>query len=186
MPAKRIEIPAKKIAEGRFLYEQTLTPMDEIAALMGICRNTLRRRIKEWGWQQRCEDPHARGFQRYRKRSAAPDEAKEPPRGYPRAPEERIALVERLREAVDKQLGHVDSILSRTDMQIPDEAERTSRMLAGLARTLREMKRLEMPAPPELQDDSDMPRNVEDLRRELLRKMDAILARRNHGAPGES
>ncbi|MEX0753454.1 MAG: hypothetical protein WD073_11095 [Xanthobacteraceae bacterium] len=195
MPAKRIVIPAKKLAQAHFMYEQTLTPMDDIAGFLGISRGTLRSRVKELGWQPRCDDPHARGFQRYRKRAAAekpedkeePNKPKEEPaRGYPQVPEERLALVTRLREAVEKQIGHVDSILSRAEMQLPDEAERTGRMLAGLARTLREMTRLETPAPPEIEDDSDMPRNVDDLRRELLRKMDAILARRNRGVSGES
>ena len=186
MPAKKIKIPAKKIAEGRFLYEQTLTPLEDIAGFLGICRDTLRKRAIEWGWQRRYRDPHPRVTVRPPQSPVPQDEANKPPPGYPRAPEERIALVERLREAVDKQIGHVDSILSRTDMQLPDEAERTSRMLAGLARTLREMTRLDMPAPPELEDDSDMPRNVDDLRRELLRKMDAILAGRTHAVSGES
>ena len=185
MPAKRIAIPKKKLAQGRFMYEQTLAPMDDIASVLGISRGTLANRVNELGWQKRCEDTRARGFQRYRKRAPA-DEQDEPPRGYPRAAGERLALVERLREAVDKQIGHVDSILSHTEMQLPDEAERTARMLAGLARTLREMTRLEMPAPPEPDDDSDMPRNVDDLRRELLRKMDALIAERSDQATGEA
>lgn len=186
MPAKRIVIPAEKIAEGRFLYEQTLTPLEDIAGSLGICRDTLRKRAIEWGWQRRYHDRHARVRACPHQSPVAPDDSNKPPRGYPRSADERIALVERLREAVDKQIGHVDSILSRTDMQLPDEAERTGRMLAGLARTLREMTRLEMPPPPETDDDTDMPRNLDDLRRELLRKMDALIAEQSDSATGDS
>jgi hypothetical protein len=186
MPAKKIVIPAKKIAQARFLYEQTLTPLADVAALLEISRGTLVSRVNEWGWQPRCDNPHARGFQRYRHGRPAPGEAKPAARGYPQVAEERLALVERLRGAVDKQIAHVDSILARAERQLPDEAERTGRMLAGLARTLREMMRLEIPAPPEIDDDTDVPRNLDDLRRELLRKMDAIIAGRAHSAAGES
>ena len=50
MATPRIEIAPELVAEGRRLYEQTLTPMHYIAAMMGISRRTLENRIREWNW----------------------------------------------------------------------------------------------------------------------------------------
>jgi hypothetical protein len=188
MPAKRIVIPGKKLAEGRFLYEQTLTPMDDIAALMGISRGTLRSRLKELGWEKRCDDPHARGFQRYRRRAAVPedkpeDEDKEPARGYPRGYEERLKLVQQLQGVVKRQVDALESVLPAPST--PEQADRSARVLASLFRTLREMTRLEAPpAPAEPTDDDDVPRDLDELRRELSRKVDALIAGRTREAAG--
>jgi hypothetical protein len=59
MVARKIEIAPELIAEGKRLYEQTLTPLNDIAAVMGITRGTLAARIKEWGWSLR--RPGSRG-----------------------------------------------------------------------------------------------------------------------------
>ena len=53
MAPPKIEVAPELIAEGKRLYERTLTPLYEIAALMGLKRRTLNNRIVEWNWTRR-------------------------------------------------------------------------------------------------------------------------------------
>ena len=46
MPSTRKSVPGEKIAEAKHLYERTLIPTDDIAAMLGISRWTLQRRAK--------------------------------------------------------------------------------------------------------------------------------------------
>jgi hypothetical protein len=178
MPAKRIAIPAEKIAEGRFLYEQTLMPLEDVAGTMGISRATLSSRINEWGWHKRNYDLRKRPA--HSQHAAPPGEAQIFTPGYPRAGTDRVALIERLQQSVGKQLDVVDAIASSG--QTRGEAERTVRMFASLSRTLREMTLLDSPpAPPGPED--DIPRDVDELRRELSRKLAALVAGRAGAVP---
>ena len=52
MPARK-QVAPERIAEGKFLYEQTLTPTAEIGKRMGLSRTAFYMRVKEWGWTQR-------------------------------------------------------------------------------------------------------------------------------------
>jgi hypothetical protein len=182
MSAKKLAIPAKKIAEGRFLYEQTLTPLEDIAVAMGISRATLSSRLNEWGWQKRYYDPHARGRARFRQQAVSPAETQAVIPGYPRAGNDRVALIERLQKAIEKQIDVVEAITSGG--QTPGEAERTTRMFASLSRTLREMTRLDAPPPALPEPEDDMPRDLDELRRELSRKLAALVAGRAGAVPG--
>lgn len=58
MPA-RIEIAPELLAEGRDLYENSLTSVEEIAARMKISRSTLYARMREGNWQRRRYSPSA-------------------------------------------------------------------------------------------------------------------------------
>ena len=53
MATPKIEIAPERIADGKRLYETTLTPVPDIAAMMGVSRRTLERRIVEWGCRAR-------------------------------------------------------------------------------------------------------------------------------------
>ncbi|HZS63553.1 MAG TPA: hypothetical protein VFA53_03505 [Xanthobacteraceae bacterium] len=94
------------------------------------------------------------------------------------APEDRVSLVARVQAMVERQIEAAETMLPLPET--PDESERNSRALAGLLRTLRELKRLESPpAPFEPADDDDVPpQDLEELRRELSRKLEAIVAGR--------
>ena len=47
MATPKIQIAPERIVEGKHLYELTLTPVPDIAAMMGVSRKTLERRIHE-------------------------------------------------------------------------------------------------------------------------------------------
>jgi hypothetical protein len=53
MATPKIEIAPELVAEGRRLYEETLTPVHDVAAMMGISQRTLENRIREWNWKRR-------------------------------------------------------------------------------------------------------------------------------------
>lgn len=214
MAAKKITIPAEKLAEARFLYEQTMTPIDDIAHVMGISRGTFFNRIRELKWQPRRfipkrDVPRLHGLDPAVKKPAPPS-AEAPPPGqptaekiapeprspetpppepllveYPRAPAERLALAERVQNAIERQLTAVESIIAVMGPAQPEAAETHARTLASLARTMREMMRLQAAPPDEPADDDDVPRDLDELRRELLRKMDGIIARRKDRAAGD-
>jgi hypothetical protein len=183
MPAKRIVISPEKQAEGRYLYEQTFTPMGDIAGQLGISRDTLRKRVKEWRWNKRAHDPYAA---RCTERPAASDpgaDQKQLP-GYPGVPEERVALVERLQGMVERQIEATETMLPLP--ATADEAERNGRALASLLRTLRELKRLQAPPAPETADDDHtVPHDLDELRRELSRKLEALVAGREGAVRSE-
>src|SRR5437016_6584349 len=52
MPAK-MGIAPEVLAEGKYLYEETLTPIGEILTRMGISRSTFYARVHEYGWVRR-------------------------------------------------------------------------------------------------------------------------------------
>jgi hypothetical protein len=53
MSSPRIQIPPAVAAEGKRLFEETNALRQDIAAVMGISPDTLRRRSIEWDWKQR-------------------------------------------------------------------------------------------------------------------------------------
>jgi hypothetical protein len=99
-----------------------------------------------------------------------------------RAARVRASLVDRLWRAADRQVREIEKRL-RLDTP-PDERERDARVLATTVKTLRELRALDAAQAeqePSPQDDNG-PDNLDDFRRELARKMDAVIASR--AAPG--
>jgi hypothetical protein len=195
MAAKKIKIPAEKLAEARFLYEQTMAPIDDIAEVMGISRGTFFNRIRELKWQPRRFIP-----KRDVPRLQAPTVAATPPAllpsveaapdsllvEYPRAPADRLALAERVQTVIERKLAAVESILAVMGPPQPEEAECHARTLASLARTVREMVRLQVAPPDDPANDDDVPRDLDELRRQLARKIDALMAEQSGEAAGGS
>jgi hypothetical protein len=189
----------EQIAEARYLYEQTLVPITDIGALLGVSERTLRNRVKEFGWHKR--NPHGRSFSPellLRRKAEAtaktkriggaqpePGDAVRPnsdadDRLYgPRAPADRLEMAERLQRMAERELELIDGILA-TMPTVPDEGEREKsvRTLASLGRTLREMVRLMTPpSQPEPDDDDDtVPCDLDELRRALCEKLERIVA----------
>ena len=205
MAAKKIAIPAEKLAEARFLYEQTMIPIDDIAEVMGISRGTFFNRIRELKWQPRRFIPKRDVPRLHGAAGAAPMPTPTPaPAGaaesepappseaavpealvveYPRAPAERLALAERVQNSIERQLTAVESVLAAMGTPQPEQAECHARTLASLARTFREMMRLQVAPPDEPADDNDVPRDLDELRRELSRKLAALVAGRAGAVP---
>jgi hypothetical protein len=192
--AKRLFTP-EQIAQARHLYEQTQTPLTDIAALLQVSGHTLRARVKEFGWRAR--NPKGRSFSPEQllpsKADASAAKEKKETEGnaageiaqYP--PIDRVARVARLERIVERQIDVIETLMAKMGAALPDDPERATRSLAVLHRTLQELLRQEPPGPTEGADDDDsVPCDLDELRRELSRRLAAIVARRADRVPGES
>jgi hypothetical protein len=101
-----------------------------------------------------------------------------------------IARIERL---VEKELAAEEAVRAQLGplSRAPADAERSARTLATLTQTLQVLARLRCGLPPDggADDDDDMPRDIDEFRRDLARRIDAFVASRTeprhaHGDSG--
>ena len=91
---------------------------------------------------------------------------------------DRAALVKRMWRAADAQVQEIENRLLQ-ESQEPLERERDARVLSVLAKTLRELSALDetkqrkQTAAPA--DDDSVPRDIDELRRSLARKLEALV-----------
>jgi hypothetical protein len=186
MAAPKIDIAPERIADGRRLYELTLTPVSDIAAMMGISRQTLARRIGEWGWIPRGAPRHRTDRALVAAALAAPTASAEvqAAAGHPVSAEARLALAARIQNSVERGLDAVDRVLGKMGPADEGGAERSARTLAAIARTLREIALFTEPdevTPPDETDDDRIPLDMDELRRELTRRINAFVDARHNG-----
>jgi len=97
----------------------------------------------------------------------------------------RASLVDRLWRAADRQVREIEKRL-RLDQEA-DARERDARMLATMVKTLRELRALDAArTQQESSEDDQGPDNLDDFRRDLARKIDAIIARRGARPAGDA
>jgi len=175
MPAHRKEIPPEARAEAKRLYEQTLTPMADIAAMAGVCRSTLDARVREWKWQRRSAG-HTGVDLAYAVRGAVVSAISAAPT-LPISEERRLALAERIQDVVERQMAAVERVLGALKTEDQTEAERTTRTLAHITRVMREIAALTRPdaAPNDDADDDPVPRDIDELRFELARRIRGLI-----------
>jgi hypothetical protein len=175
MASPKIQIAPERIAEGRHLYETTRMALRHIATLMGISRQTLLRRIPEWGWTPR----------RAPRLMIDQTVVAITPGAIAIPPETRTALAARLQCTVERSLDAVDRVLEKVGPADEAGAERSSRTLAAVARTLHEMAAFTTPeevTPPDDADDDPIPRDIDEFRRELTRRIGRFIEARRAGA----
>lgn len=196
MPARKHVAP-DLIAEGKYLYEQTLVPTDEIGARMGLSRSAFYLRVKEWGWQTRryssglVEDALAVPVN-----VAAPAVETGEADAEARLPvvvkvtrDSRAALYARVYRAAEAQMDTLERVQKSLQPTQPAQAERTARVTATLNKTLLEIAALARPdegAPPDEADDDPVPRDIDEFRRELARRIRGFVESRRNRAAGFS
>jgi len=116
---------------------------------------------------------------RIKGRRSAVDRLDDPPPGG----ESAAALVHRLSGTIERELSRIETIVSGRDAGARrGEAESRARVLASLARTLKEVKRLrDEAAQGEAAKDADddaVPRDLDEFRRVLSRRLDEMVAGR--------
>jgi hypothetical protein len=190
MPPPKIELPPELAAEGQRLYEQTMTPMAEIAAMMGISRETLRNRVRAWGWVRRRHPSGAIDLVKAVRGAtvaamSAPAEA--PPALPTVTPERRAALAERIVDIVEDQMDAVKRVLAIVQPKDQAEAEHSTRMIASVSQILRETVALfpsdkTTPHAANLAaDPDDIPRDIDEFREALARRIEAFVAAHTAG-----
>lgn len=87
------------------------------------------------------------------------------------------ALLARVSRAIEDELTQIEMIVSGgAKLRERNQAERRARTLASLARTLREVMQLRAGEEKTKRDDDAVPRDIFELRRELARRLERIVA----------
>ena len=130
---KRIVAP-EVLAEARRLYEQTLAPVRDIAAMMGISVTYFYKLSHRYGWRQRQAKDGTGHFTRALSRSGAaaliggqPDDALRAPPEPPPPPataEQRLVLAQRLQEAVGEQIDAIKRVAQLVGDKKPGRSRR--------------------------------------------------------------
>ena len=107
----------------------------------------------------------------------------------PKPSGDRTALIKRMWRAADAQVQEIENRLLQ-DSRKPLERERDARMLAVLARTLRELAALDETKQRKQTaasaDDEAVPRDMDELRRSLARKLETLIAEGSAALPHET
>lgn len=116
---------------------------------------------------------------RVRNRRSAVDRLSDPPPGE----ESAATLLHRIGGTIERELCRIETIVSGRDAGARrGEAESRARVLASLARTLKEVKRLRDEAAQEESakdaDDDAVPRDLDEFRRVLSQRLDEMVAGR--------
>jgi hypothetical protein len=109
------------------------------------------------------------------RKSAAVSAAQSAPR---KKSPNRATLMRRVERAIAIELARIETLITdgATD-HVQSEAERRARTLATLARTLKEVTRLRADAKEMTPaDDDTVPRDLDEFRRELSRRLDLLVA----------
>lgn len=87
-----------------------------------------------------------------------------------------VGLTLRVQRVVERELDAIDQILGAIGAADAVEAERSARTLASLARALKEVMRLAAPdeSADADADDDPVPRDLDEFRRELARRIEAL------------
>lgn len=103
---------------------------------------------------------------------------------YRKATSNRLSIVRRMWRAADAQVADIENSLRRAGQE-PSQRERDARIMAVLARTLRELSLIELPTPKVERakvDDDEPPADIDEFRRELARRLNAIVAARSQSS----
>jgi hypothetical protein len=174
MPA-RLVIAAERIAEGKILYEQTDTSVQEICIRMGISKNVLYARIDGWKWQRR----------RYSGASADAEASEAPPataRSTQTAAEDSAALeppevfYARVCRGVQRQMTIIERV-QKTLLPASGamQSERSARVLATINKALLEIEATAKPHKVPDEDDDPIPDDIEEFRAELARRIQGLV-----------
>jgi hypothetical protein len=167
-----------------------VTPWGVLAERCGMCRDTFTRRMREMGAVPKYVDRIGR--------RRAP---RKPPQPLPPRPDMVVAaalrvtpsdgepddtakLALRLRRQIGEQLTAIENLEGQVDESGYQRFLMISRMLTGLVRTLDAAMRAERTALQQPQRDYDFARDFDELRRQLLVRLDAAVARRQGGLSG--
>jgi hypothetical protein len=192
---RRIEITPEQQEAARVRFEEKGQPLKAIAPSLGMSPRTLFDRAKEWGWVMRGRTDSVRRRTAVERAAtlnlilgAIEAQASAPPPPAAAAPAlptdaaaragvDRAALTARIRQAVEQELGRVDRLLGRGGEGSLDGAAKT---LATLVKTLAELNRLDAataaPAAGATEEDDGAFGDLDELRRELARRLAALCA----------
>lgn len=187
MASPKIQIAPELVAEGRRLYETTMTTIADIAGLMGLKRRTLENRIVEWNWKRRRQPNGALDIFHAVRGAAIATATAEAPNAAAVAPvteQQRFSIAQRIMTVVERQMDAAECIVKAIKPNNLVEADHGARALASVSRTLLEIKALTVPdqvTPPNETDDDPVPRDIDEFRYELARRIRGFIEARRAG-----
>jgi hypothetical protein len=185
MPPRKIELAPALIAKGQYLYEHTDTSVHDIAAMFGLSRWTLNERMREWGWARR---HYAKGEGIVASAAVAEKPAAAAPAvGVQSAPDEPLSFAVRMQRVLDGELAVIERTLKVLGPASNAEAERTTRILAAISRTVQEIQATaEGQTPANETDDDAVPGDIDEFRETLARRLRGFIeARRGDAGSGD-
>jgi flagellar motor switch protein FliG len=99
----------------------------------------------------------------------------------PVSPQQRAALAQRIQNVVEREMTVLERVVGVLGPSNEAAAERTAQTLAGISRTLREIAALNR---PDEADDDSVPRDIDEFRNELARRIHALIDARCGGESG--
>jgi hypothetical protein len=184
----KIHIAPELVAKAKHLFEETSTPTQDIAAVMGVSVDTLRRRSREWGWQLPPRQTGSRmpaisggtrslsvGRQRH---GGSVDESVTAAR--------RRAVASRIMTMLEDELARIESTFKDVGASIEGAFDNRMRALLGVTKTLREvelMSKSDEVIPPDAAD-NDATRDIHDFREALARRIESFVAAQQNADGG--
>ena len=186
MPKKIVFTDAEREAAFALYANRAELTLPEIAAHLGVCRQTLRSRIREWRWP-----PRLQALASVRREAARRLEGLEPglrkavplsvlqapiPDAETSPPVDLTRVAAALGRSALQQLESLEAEVARGKAT----PERAARTLASLSRTLAAARAMEQKGGGPVDDDDEPPaRSLEDIRQELARHLDRLVAEEN-------
>ncbi len=188
MSLRRIQIPPAVAAEGKRQWEETNIFRQDIAAGMGISPDTLRRRSIEWGWKERPRRSPVRAFRpagatpgRFAARHHQAGSA-----GDPAAAARRRAVALRIMAMLEDELARIETTFKEAGVSAGGAFDNRIRAILGVTRALREVELMSKPdevIPPDAAD-NDTPRNIDEFRDALARRIESFVAAQQNADGG--
>lgn len=198
---RRKEHTPQALAKAKYLYEKTLAPVDDIAAMLGLSRTPFYKRVRAGGWKRRRASVATYAFARAMTQCMgdgaaemdAPPASAEAPASVSARPagtgreDARVALALRIQRVAEREMDAIERVLATLGPSAEVEADRCARTLAGIARTLREITALNTPEDITPKDEADadaIPVDLDELRCELARRINQVIEARYRDAHG--
>ena len=165
-------------AQIRHEYEKTRRSIEDICLAHGVSANTLRRRVKTWGWTMRRPPISDEGPSVPAETEFATDSAEPSP--HLSDPDDPRPASERLQGAAARVMQAIETTSARLTARPVHlrETEMAARALASLTRTMRELNVLLAQ-----QKAREPGRSTEELRQSVARKLQSIIAERHEETP---
>jgi hypothetical protein len=165
-------------AQIRHEYENTRRSIEDICLTHGISANTLRRRVKAWGWTMRQPPIPDQGPPVRAEPDGATDDAEPSP--HIAEPPDPQPASERLQGAAARVMRAIETTSARLTARPTQlrETEMAARALGSLTRTLRELNEL-----LEQHKAHEPQRSTEELRQSVARKLEAVIAASREETP---
>ena len=186
MSLRRIQIPPELAAKGKYLFEETNALRQDIAAVMGISPDTLRRRSIEWGWKPRPRLSAVRasrlaGGTRFATRQHHAGSA-----GDPAAAARRRAVALRIMAMLEDELARIETTFREAGVSAGGAFDNRIRAILGVTKALREVELMTKPdevIPPDAAD-NETPRNIDEFREALARRIESFVTAQQNADGG--